>query len=44
MVEQSTAASHALRGEAGHLTALVAKFELGGADQAPQGRRPGLAA
>jgi methyl-accepting chemotaxis protein len=47
MVEQSTAASHALRGEAGHLSALVARFELsaGEADQGrPAMRRPGRAA
>ncbi|WP_165916592.1 methyl-accepting chemotaxis protein [Caulobacter sp. BK020] len=48
MVEQSTAASHALKGEAGHLGALVARFELSGAGQADQAptalRRPGRAA
>ncbi len=40
MVEQSTAASHTLTGEAEQLSALIARFELGGETaHAPEARR-----
>lgn len=44
MVEQSTAASHSLKGEAGNLMQMISRFQVSGssasASRAPAARRP----
>jgi methyl-accepting chemotaxis protein len=40
MVEQSTAASHSLAGEAGELAELAAKFDIGASQATPAARAP----